>query len=250
MIYTVQHLARLAGVTVRTLHHYDEIGLLKPSFVRANGYRVYEDRQVWRLRQILLLRELSFPLSHIQRMLSDETFDVRSVLSDQRQLLELKKKRIQMLIDMVDTQLKGGESMTDAANILKPFTDKTMDAYKKEAYERWGKTDAYKQSQERTKNWTKADYETVARDGAALTAELSKLMDRGIEDEDVQKLINKHYESIQQFYDCPMDMYVQLGQMYVDDARFTAYYDKFRPGMAVFMRDAIAYFVHMRTHAT
>jgi DNA-binding transcriptional MerR regulator len=247
MIYTVDQLSKVAGISVRTLHYYDEIGLLKPSFVRPNGYRIYEQKELLKLQQILFFRELEFSLEQITEMIHAPNFNSKKVLADQRKLLELKKERIEKLILSVDKRLKGGEKNMDDTQLFGSFDDKQMEEYKKEAKKRWGHTEAWKQSQERTKHWTKADYKKIADEGNKFTAELAKLMDRGTEDEDVQKMIAQHYQGIQQFYDCSLEMYRGLGQLYVDDPRFGAYYNKFRSGMAVFMRDAIAYFCDKKT---
>jgi DNA-binding transcriptional MerR regulator len=242
MVYTVDQLSKLAGVSIRTLHYYDEIGLLKPSFVRPNGYRVYEQKELLKLQQILFFRELEFPLGEITKMVNAPGFDAKKALIDQKKLLELKKVRIEKLLQSVDDRLKGGDKNMDDTQLFGSFDDKQMEEYKKEAKKRWGDTDAWKQSQERTRHWTKADYKKIAEEGNKFTAELAKLMDRGSEDADVQNMIAKHYQGIQVFYDCSLEMYRGLGQLYVDDTRFAAYYDKFKPGMAKFMRDAIVYF--------
>jgi len=157
MIYTVQQLSKLAGISVRTLHYYDEVGLLHPSFVRPNGYRIYEEKEVHKLQQILLFRELEFPLDQIKSMMAAKNFDIKQALKDQYRLLELKKAKIQRLMDVVDVRLKGGDTMTDKTT-FGVFTDKQLENYKKEARKRWGNTDAYKQSVERTKHWTKEHY--------------------------------------------------------------------------------------------
>ncbi len=246
MLYTIRQLSTLAGISVRTLHYYDDIGLLTPSFVRPNGYRIYEEKEVRKLQQILLFRELEFPLDQIRDMMTSKTFDVKQALKDQCRLLELKKAKIQRLINVVEGRLKGGDSMTDK-NQFGVFTDTTLEEFKEEARKRWGNTDAYKQSAERTKHWTKADYDRIAEDGTKFTEALSKLMDRGIADEKVQHMIQKHYDGIKVFYDCPIEMYRNLGAMYVEDPRFRAYYEKFRKGMAEFMKNAIAYYCDSRT---
>lgn len=246
MTYTVHQLSKLAGVSIRTLHYYDDIGLLRPSFVRSNGYRVYEEKEVIKLQQILLFRELEFPLGQIKEMINAKKFDVNTALRDQRKMLEMKKERINKLLRVVDTQLKGGEHMTNK-NTFGAFADTQMEEFKDEARKRWGNTAAYKQSVERTKYWTKEDYRRIAEEGTKFTEALAKLMDRGVADEKVQQMIAKHYEGIKVFYDCSIEMYRNLGAMYVDDARFSAYYDKFRPGMAVFMKNAIAYYCDNHT---
>ena len=119
------------------------------------------------------------------------------------------------------------------------FADEEMKAYAEEAKQRWGNTDAYKQSQERSKHWTKADVKKIKEAGIALTRKIAAVMKKGPEDTDVQKLIFEHYQSINTFYDCSFEMYQNLGKMYIDDLRFTAYYEKFSSGLAQFMYEAI-----------
>ena len=114
--------------------------------------------------------------------------------------------------------------------------------YNEEVLRRWGNTDAFKQSTERVKKMTKAEMEKVKKEGEMLTQKIADNMAKGIGDKEVQKLISQHYNGIQFFYDCPLEMYRQLGAMYIDDPRFTKYYDKYNPGLAKFMDDAIAYF--------
>jgi len=203
---------------------------------------MYEEKELLVLQQILFFRELEFPLEQIRDMMNAKTFSARDALVDQRKLLVMKKKRLEKLIHTVDSRLKGGEKIMDDTQLFGSFDQKQLDEYKEEARKRWGNTKAFKQSEERTKHWTKEDYKKIAEEGNTLTAELAKLMDLGAADDTVQKMIAKHYQGIGVFYDCSYEMYRGLGQLYVDDKRFSAYYDKFRPGMARFMRDAIAYF--------
>jgi DNA-binding transcriptional MerR regulator len=245
MTYTIHQLAKLAGISIRTLHYYDEIGLLRPSFVRPNGYRIYEEKEVLKLQQILFFKELEFSLDHIMKMMHAKHFSSKEALKDQKKLLAMKKQKIEKLIQTIDTRLKGGEISMDDTQLFGSFTDVQMEEYKEEAKKRWGNTEAWKQSQQRTKHWTKEDYARIAEEGNKFTSQLATLMDRGIEDEEVQKMIGKHYEGIQTFYDCSYEMYRGLGQLYVDDGRFTAFYEKFRPGMAKFMQQAIAHYCDM-----
>jgi|SRR6185369_153181 len=243
MKYTVHTLAELAGITVRTLHHYDQIGLLKPSFSGSNGYRYYEEKELLRLQQILFFRELEFSLEQIKEIMTSPSFDTASALKEQKKLLLLKRDRMVDLLDTIDKTIKsyeGGEAMKNNA-LYGGFTKKQMEAYKEEAKKRWGHTDAYKQSEERTKQFTKADYERIAQEGAALTQAIADAHEKGflIDSPEVQALIEKHYNALRTFYEPNYEMYRGLGQMYIDDPRFTAYYEKFGKGLAVFMRDAI-----------
>jgi MerR family transcriptional regulator, thiopeptide resistance regulator len=244
MKYTVHKLAQLAGITVRTLHHYDQIGLLKPSFSGSNGYRYYEEKELLKLQQILFFRELEFSLEQIKEIMDSETFDTKKALEDQQEMLTLKRERIDALLLTIGKRIKGGEYMK-SDDLYGGFTKKQMEEYKEEAKKRWGNTDAYKQSEERTKHWTKADYDKVAKQGAQWTQKLSEIRDKGfsIDSPEIQEMVGQHYNGLRTFYEPNYEMYRGLGNMYVDDPRFTAYYEKFGKGLAVFMRDAMHHFV-------
>lgn len=249
MLYKVKELAKISGISVRTLHHYDEIGLLKPRRIE-NGYRVYSEHEVVLLQQILFFKELEFPLNDIKEMVCAAHFDQKAALIEHKKLLALKKERIEkllMTIDLTLTKLKGGETM-NPHDSFGGFSDDQMKKYQEEAKQRWGTTDAYKQSVQRTKNWIQADYKKLAADGKAFTQKLADTMDQGFDSEVFQELIQKHYESIGVFYDCSFEMYNELGTMYVEDTRFRAYYDQFKPGLAEVMKKAINHFVENNTN--
>lgn len=248
MTYSVNDLAQLSGISVRTIHYYDEIGLLKPSSVRPNGYRTYAQREVMKLQQILFFRELEIPLREIARIMGSPGFDRRTALADQRRLLALKRDRLDRLLETIDRELGGeGRHMGDNTDLFASFGDTELTKHMEEAKRRWGNTDAWRQSMERTRHWTKADYERIRAQGEELTRQLAETMAYPPEDDRVQALIARHYAGIRSFYDVSADMYRNLGAMYVDDPRFAAYYEKFRPGLSVFMRDAIAVFCAKRS---
>lgn len=246
MTYTVNQLAKLAGTSVRTLHYYDEIGLLKPSFIGNNGYRHYEEKELLKLQQILFFRELEFPLEEILQMVNSPKFDLSTSLRDQKKLLEMKKIRLDNLISTIEKtilKMKGNNNMKND-DLFNSFTFEQIEKYKQEAKNRWGNTNAYKQSTERTKNWTKEDYKRLAKEGAKFTQQLADTMEKGFASPEFQDLIVKHHKSIGVFYDCSLEMYQSLGEMYVLDARFASYYNKFKPELANVMRDAINYYVN------
>ena len=150
----IKKFAKLTGVSVRTLHYYDEIELLKPSFVdEQNGYRFYDETSLMRMQQILFYRELDFPLKDIQMILSSPDYDKQNALKEQRHLLMLKKERLERLISALDSAMKG-EKIT-----MKAFDNSEFEAqreqYAKEAKEKWGGTDAYRESAEKTKDYSK-----------------------------------------------------------------------------------------------
>ena len=242
MNYTVRQLAKIAGVSVRTIHYYDEIGLLNPAFVKENGYRGYTDAELLKLEQILFFKELDFTLEEIVRIMTASDFDTMAALRDQKKYLELKEAKVKRQITTINKAiitLKGGENIMQTAT--KTIQDK-MEEYKNEAKARWGKTAAYKQSQERTAHWTKADYDRIAEKTNSLTKELALTMDKGFDSPEFQGLIEQHHQSIEVFYDCTPEMYRGLASMYASDPRFKAFYDKFRPGLAEVLHKAINYY--------
>lgn len=244
MVYTVQQLAKLANISVRTLHYYDEIGLLKPSFIHKNGYRYYQDRELMKLQQILFFRELEFSLEHMKQMFDSPSFNSVEALKDQKKLLKMKRDRFDKLLFTIDTTMNDlkKNKKQKADTMYDSFNQKEMDQYKEEARQRWGHTEAYKQSQERTKNWGKKDYARVGKEGEDITKAIGAAMSQGVSSAEVQALIAKHHQHIGQFYDCSYEMYRNLGKMYVEDPRFTAYYEKYAKGLADFMCKAIAYY--------
>lgn len=243
MSYSVHQLSQLASVSVRTLHYYDEIGLLSPVRLK-NGYRQYGENELLRLQQILFFRELDFPLDEIQRIMNSRYFDMSVALQDQRKLLELKKKRLNGLIKTIDktlNKLNNEKNMNDK-ELYGSFTKEEMDQYAQEAKERWGHTEAYKQSQERTKHFTKEDWKKLKEGMDVFMKKVVATMDKGPESPEFQELIDQHYKSLRTFYKPNLEMYRGLANMYVDDPRFKAFYEKYAPGLAEMMRDAmIAY---------
>jgi DNA-binding transcriptional MerR regulator len=236
MRYTVHQLAKQAGVSVRTLHYYDQIGLLKPANIEENGYRIYGDLEALKLEQILFFRELEFSLDQILEIINSKNFDIKDALTDQKKFLELKKQKIEEVIEMINRKLIGGEK-----NMTNSITDK-IDKYKEEARQRWGQTEPYMQSMERTKNWTKDDYDRVKNEFQAILEDLAKVSDKDIKDPEVQAVIKRHHQYINQFYDTSLEMFKNLGQMYVDDPRFSKTYNDIKPGLANFVHEAINYY--------
>lgn len=240
MNYSVHQLANLASISVRTLHYYDEIGLLKPIRLK-NGYRQYGENELLKLQQILFFRELDFPLEEIQKIMNSRYFDMSVALQDQRKLLALKKKRLNGLIKTIDKTLVkiNHEKHMNDEELYGSFTKDEMDQYAAEAKKRWGHTGAYKQSEERTKNFIKDDWKHLKEGMDTLTKKLAAAMDKGPRSPEFQKLIDEHYHSLRKFYEPNLEIYRGLANMYVDDPRFKAFYDKYAPGLAEMMREAM-----------
>lgn len=244
MSYSVQALATLANTSVRTLHYYDEIGLLSPSRILPNGYRQYEEPELLKLQQILFFRELDFALADIKRILNSPYFDLATALADHRKLIELKKKRLNKLIHTIDETVKklNHENNMPDEELYDSFKDEEMKEYAQEAKEKWGNTDAYKQSEAKVSKMTKAQMQKLKDDGKKHMQDLAKAMDLPIASPEVQALIKKSHDAVNFFYDCSYEMFRSLGKMYQDDPRYTAYYEKFRPGLAAFVQKAIDFY--------
>ena len=238
----------MAGVSVRTLHYYDEVGLLKPAAIQKNGYRVYEERELLTLQQILFFRELDFSVEDIKRVFSSPSFDMRQALRDQRTLIELKKKRLSGLIKTIDLTLQKLETHTpmddqDMKELYDTFGEDTIKQYADEVKEKWGSTEAYKQSMERASKMTKADYEKYKQDSDVFMKKVAATMDKGATSPEFQALIAEHFKSLSTWYEPNFEMYRGLAKMYVDDPRFTAYYENYREGLAKVFSEGMLYFI-------
>jgi DNA-binding transcriptional MerR regulator len=248
MAWTVGEAATLAKVSVRTLHHYDEIGLLEPSERSEAGYRLYTIADLERLQQILLFRELGFALPDIRTIVLDPDFDRAEALQAQRNLLAEKARRTQAAIDAIDLQLmemEEGIPMTkeEASKMFTELFDGFDPAeYEDEVKERWGETDAYKQSAERTKRYKKADWERMRAEDLANTEAFIALMEAGVpaDSPEAMALAEEHRQHISKwFYDLPIEFYANMAQIWVNDPRFTKNIEKPKPGLAAYKYAAV-----------
>lgn len=248
MAYTVNKIAQMAGVTLRTLRYYDKIGLLVPSARTEAGYRLYSEEDIERLQQILFFRELDFPLSKIEEILNNPNFDRKEALAMQIDFLEKRAERYLRLSQLAkDTlsNLEGGIKMENK-NMFSGFDyDKMMEdqkQYETEVKERWGESDAYRISKERTAKYTKEDWERINETQMSNLRELCELYTAKVPHDDprVQAVVGKAFRFIHDtFYPCTLEMLSGMGTMYVTDERFTAYYEKFAPGLAAYYNEAI-----------
>jgi MerR family transcriptional regulator, thiopeptide resistance regulator len=244
MAFTVGELSRLTGVTVRALHHYDEIGLVRPSQRTAAGYRLYDDADVLRLHQVLLFRELGVPLDEIAAVLDEATSQL-DLLRRHREVLVTRRARLDAMLSTLDARLADHEKgiAMKPEEVTSLFDGFDPAQYEDEVQERWGDTDAYKESARRTKQYGKAEWDEYKREAEAIGVGLVALMQAGaaVADPAVQAAVEEHRRLIDRwFYPCSVEMHKNLGAMYVQDPRFTANLDKLAPGYAKFLSDAIA----------
>ncbi|WP_149184443.1 MerR family transcriptional regulator [Streptomyces sp. TRM49041] len=244
MSYSVGQVARFAGVTVRTLHHYDEIGLLCPSGRSHAGHRRYEDEDLERLQQILFYRELGFPLDQVTALLDDPDVDPREHLRRQHHLLTTRIAELQKMAEAVEHAMeakKMGINLTPEER-FEVFGEQDPAKYADEAEQRWGDTEAYKESQRRTARYTKADWQRIQDESKDWGTRYGALMADGEEPsgERAMAMAEEHRQHIcRWFYECPYEIHQCIGDMYVEDERFKAFYDSTLPGMAEHLREAI-----------
>lgn len=244
-VLTVGQVAERFGVTVRTLHHYDEIGLLTPGARSRSGYRLYTDDDLTRLQHVVVYRRLGFPLEQISAILDGEPGT--ALVDHLRRQRAAVMSRLEEMTDLVtaidralEQQMKGVNLTTQEQQEL--FGDAFDDDYAQEAQERWGDTDAWQQSQARTTTYTKADWERVKAEDEACNAAFVAAMQAGLpatstEAMDAAELARQHVTAW--FYDLSPDMHRNLADMYVADPRFTRTYEDVRPGLAAYVRDAV-----------
>lgn len=243
-MYMINEISKLTGVSVRMLHHYDKIGLLLPSKRTDSNYRMYSDEDIARLYQILLFKELEFPLQEIKRILDDKNFDREEALKVQRNLIIEKKNRLDKIIESIDNTIVnlGGNVMNEKN--FKPFNYEEVknhqDKYKEEVEKKYGKSNSYKESKEKTSKYSKNDWESIMGEASSIYEELAKLMDKNPYDDEVQALVEKWRNHINDnFYNCTIEIFRGLALMYVADERFTKNIDKYGEGLAQFLSDAM-----------
>lgn len=234
---TVKEVSRLSGVSVRTLHHYDAIGLLKPTRVTEAGYRLYDDAALGRLQTILLFRELEFPLREIRDILDDPGFDRAVALEQQIRMLELRRDHLGDLIAFArQLQRTGGRSMDFSA-----FDNSKLEQYAAEAKARWGKTGAWQEYEEKAKGQTPAEQQDAARALMAVFAELGAVRHLPPEGPEAQALVEQLRSCItRNYYTCTPEILRGLGQMYEAGGEMTDNIDAAGgPGTARFAARAI-----------
>ncbi|MEU9121236.1 MerR family transcriptional regulator [Streptomyces sp. NPDC048506] len=244
MSYSVGQVAAVAGVTVRALHHYDEIGLLQPGERSHAGHRRYGDDDLDRLQQILFYRELGFPLDEVAVLLDDPDVDPQEHLRRQHHLLTDRIEKLQRMAAAVQHAMearKMGINLTPEEK-FEVFGDFDPDAYQDEVKERWGDTEAYKESQRRAASYTKEDWKRLTAGFDAIHRTMADLLTQGVpaDSEAAMDVAEEHRRFITDgYYDCTHEFHTRLGEMYVADERFTATYEAIEPGLAVYLRDAI-----------
>ena len=242
MSYTVKQLADLANISRRTLHYYDEIGLLKPETVAPNGYRGYSELSLFRLQQILFYRELGFSLDEIHQIFERPDFDLLQALEAQRSGLLGRRARLERLIQTVEMtigKIKGAVPMADQ-QLFEGFSSEQEKEYAHQAVERWGEDAA--QSIHRWHTYGKQKQAAILAESGAIYQELVGLLEQEPHSPQVQELIARWHQNLRNFYEPSKGLMLRLADMYVEAPDFRATFDRFHVDLAPFMRRAIQHY--------
>lgn len=246
-MFTVQELAKMAGITRRTLHYYDEIGLLKPTRIGDNGYRYYGEQALLRLQQILLYRELDLPLENIRTIMGRRDPDVLRALEDHREELVKRIAQMTKLLTTVDDTilyLKGMKKMS-GKQFFQGFTDAEQAEYEQEAMTLYD-PETVRASNQKWKSYTPADKQRIVDEGNAVFQALFDAMPQGASSLAAQAAVERWRRHIESFWSPNLDQLLGLANMYNEDPRFKANYDKLHPDLAAFMREAVTEYVNAK----
>ena len=239
---TVSEVSRLTGNSVRTLHYYDEIGLLKPTEVTEAGYRLYDDNALARLQTIMMFRELEFSLKDIGRIIDSPDFDRQKALEQQIELLRLRKERLEQLIEhALELQKKGVKEMD-----FRAFDRSRLEEYERKAKEMWGDTEAYREYEKKTEGYSGEMIEKTAEDMMKIFAEFGKIQDKSPDSTEAQGLVRKLQAFItDNYYTCTDQILAGLGLMYAAGGEMTDNIDAAGgAGTAEFAAEAIRVYVN------
>lgn len=240
MSMRVKEVAKLVGISVRTLHHYDEIGLLAPDETTDAGYRLYSDANLETLQQILFFKELDFPLQKIKEMMSSPDYDRDKAMELHRKLLLDKRRRIDMMIATIEKTVRHAKGEIQMTNKEKfEGFDFSRNPYEKEARERWG-DEAVDNANAKISGLSTDKQQEISEEMNAIYFKLAALRGGSPESGEAQAAIKEWYDFLNRMGSYSLEAFKGLGQMYVDDERFTNNIDQFGEGLAVFMRDAMA----------
>lgn len=250
MVYTVKKLSGLSGVTVRTLHFYEEAGILKPAYYGSNGYRYYGENELLRLQQILFFKELGFSIKQIQKVLGRSDFDQISALNSHRRTLCREWERLRQLIDTIDKtidHLNGKTKMKEEDMYDGFITKEKQEEYKEYLKNRFGSDHPeFAECERNVSQWTQADWQRYKSESESNMRQLAGMMERRLSPDcsEVQAVIQSHYKWLKKFWTPDRQSYVALGQMYteLEWKKFFGKFDPNHPRLALFLADAMRVF--------
>jgi MerR family transcriptional regulator, thiopeptide resistance regulator len=243
-VYTVKKLAELAGVSIRTLHYYDQVGILKPEFRTANGYRHYGEDAVVRLQQIMFFRELDFSIEETKEIMSRPDFNVLEALENHRLLIQKRRDRLDELLTTLDKTVKKlkGKTEMKIKEYYQGFSDEQIEKYRNEVKERWGE-ETLKNSEERVMAMGKEKFAALQKEGGAIFQTIADNMDKGFDSPVVQAEVKKWRAWLENFSHYSDEAILGLACAYTEHPDFRKFYIKIREGLPEFFAKAIEYYM-------
>jgi MerR family transcriptional regulator, thiopeptide resistance regulator len=243
MVYTIKKLAKLAGTSVRTLHYYDEIGLLKPEYRGANGYRQYGQKSIAKLQQIMFFRELDFSLDEIKTIMARPDFDALEALQSHKELLQKRKERIGELLDTIEKTIKNikGEKLMEIKEYYQGFSDEQIEKYRDEVKKRWGEK-TLNDSEDRVKKMGKEKFAEVQAESDRIFRTIAENMPKGYDSRIVQGEVAKWRQWLENFHHYPDEAVLGLGRAYSQNPEFAKTFKKYHQDLPIFLTKAIEYY--------
>jgi DNA-binding transcriptional MerR regulator len=243
-MYTVKQLSTLAGVTPRTLHHYDQIDLLKPESVGENGYRYYGDKSLLRLQQILFYRELGFSLDSIREMLGRPEFQILDALEEHRESLQGRMRRLERLIQTVDNTIHHlkGENIMSPKGLFEGFSEEQQEEYAKQAEQMYD-PETVRESNRKWKNYSAEKKQAILDEGRQVYLDMIAAMPKGADSPEVQAIVERWRKHMGYFWTPNLDQLLGLATMYGESPDFKANFDQMHPELADFMKEAVMVYV-------
>lgn len=246
-MFTVKQLSKLAGVTPRTLHHYDDIGLLKPSRIGENGYRYYGEESLLKLQQILFYRELDMSLEEIRKIMGRRDFDLLAALQSHREALQKKAVRLNQLLVTVDNTIQHikGEKLMSQKGLFKGFNEEEQEKLAQEAEQMYD-PETVRESNRKWKAYSKEKKDAILAEGNQIYLDMIAAMPKGASSPEVQGIVERWRRHMDYFWTPNLDQLLGLAGMYNDDPKFKANFDDMHPKLAEFMREAVTVYVNSR----
>lgn len=236
----IKEVSKLANISIRTLHYYDEINLLKPSSINSSGYRNYDEKNLEKLHKIMFLKEMDFSLLEIKEILNND--DYIPIFRNKKQILTAKNNRLERIINSIDKYLKGDLQMDFDIFDMSEIED-AKNKYEKETKEKWGNTLAYKQSKENTDSYSNKQWEIITNENKEIFNTFASIRELKPNCKKAQRLVEKWKNFINKYYyDCDNEILHNLASLYINDERFKNNIDKYGKGTAIFISEAIKYY--------
>jgi len=243
-MFTVKQLSKMAGVTPRTLHHYDEVGLLKPSRIGENGYRYYGEEALLKLQQILFYRELDLPLDEIRKLMGRRDFDVLKALESHKESLSKQQERLKRLLITVDNTIQHikGEKIMSQKSLFEGFSEEQQEKYAQEAEQMYD-PETVRESNRKWKAYPAAKKEAILAEGKQVYLDMIAAMPKGASSKEVQSIVERWRKHMDYFWTPNLEQLLGIANGYSADPRFKANFDKMHPQLAEFMLEAVKVYV-------